>query len=328
MKRLIIPTMLALVLGLLIGAPFVGAQGGWFFGQGVRFDVSSQTCASNGGGTAAALTVTVLKTYVALTQSDPDGCALTVSETGARDGALLTIANISSNTATIADSAGVQETNAGVTITLAQYDTATFLYRSDRWVEVSRSQPQVGTTNTATLTNKTLTAPVLTTGVQIAAIVATLTDAQIKALPTTPITLIAAPGSGKAIVPIHAVLYTKTSAGAYTNINAAGVLQVRFDSTHQGLSYVPNDVAITNGSATLLTDLLGTTTNTRAVLLPEVSTENVDDWGPVPIVNASAGFTNAALVIDIDNSGSGVLTGGNAANSLTVFILYSVVTVP
>jgi len=155
MRRMLLAVSVTALI-CLAGVYGIDAQGGRLWIEALRFNVSAQTCADNGGGTASSVTVTVLRSYVLLTQSDANGCALTLSEAaGARDGTLLTVVNTSSNSATLADSSGVQETNAGVTITLAQYDSALFIYRTDRWVEVSRSQPQVGTTNTATLTGKT-----------------------------------------------------------------------------------------------------------------------------------------------------------------------------
>jgi hypothetical protein len=154
-----------------------------------------------------------------------------------------------------------------------------------------------------------------------------LTNAQILALPTTPITLVSAPGSGFAIQPFLVSLYSKTSAGAYTNIHAAAEIHTRFDATHQGMGYIVNDTLITNGSATLATDLLGTTTNKRATLVPEQTTENADDWGPLPFVASTTGFDNAALMLSMTNT-VGNLTGGNAANTLTVRIYYVIETVP
>lgn len=134
---------LVLTLALLAACvPSVDGQTGITTAR-LAFIPSAQTCASNGGGTAAALTVTTNgKSYVVLTQSDPDGCVLTLSETGAKDGQWFTVVNVSANSATVADSSGVQELRAGATLTLAQYEATTFVYRSDRWVQVpSASQP-------------------------------------------------------------------------------------------------------------------------------------------------------------------------------------------
>src|SRR5690348_8370867 len=99
-----------LVVGfLLVCAALAGAQGGVLFTDGLRYNVSSQTIADNGSGTAATGTVTVLKSYVELTCLDSDGCTVTIGESGARRGMLLTIVNVSSNTATFSDSSGVTE---------------------------------------------------------------------------------------------------------------------------------------------------------------------------------------------------------------------------
>jgi len=155
----------------------------------------------------------------------------------------------------------------------------------------------------------------------------TLTDAQVKALPTTPITLVAAPGAGLAIEPLYAVAFCKAASGAYTNINAAGWLTIRYAST-DAMSYLPNDALITAGSATRLSDLLGSTTPRRVKFVPYQDTEAVDGWGPVPGVIQTSFVTNAALTILIDNAAGGVLTGGHAANTLTVVTAYQIVVVP
>ncbi len=320
--------LLLLLAFVALGCSGVSAQGTV---RALRYvtTASSQTCADNGnGGTASSVTLTVAEVgYIALTQSDAQGCALTLSESGAVDGQMLTIVDISANAATLSNSSGVQQTNAGVAITFAQYDSAVFQYRSDRWVEVSRSQPQVGTTNTATLTNKTLTCPTLTTGVQLCATTITLTDAQIKALPTTPITVVAAAGASTLIQPQFAYLFAKTSAGAYTNINAAGSLTLAV-SGYGGMGFVPNDASITAGSKTRLTDLLGSATNHQTQLSAYFDTEGVDGWGPVGVVQTMTSGVNQPLQVTLSNGGSGNLTGGNAANTLTVVVTYVVVAVP
>ncbi len=113
------------------------AQGGVLFTDGIRLNVSSQTVADNGGGTAATGTITVLKSYVLLTCSDTNGCDMTMGETGARDGFLMVIVNTSANTATFTGSSGVLELDA--TVALGQYDTLALIYRTDRWVQFGAS---------------------------------------------------------------------------------------------------------------------------------------------------------------------------------------------
>lgn len=156
----------------------------------------------------------------------------------------------------------------------------------------------------------------------------TLTDAQIKALPTTPITIVAAPGSGLALLPLYGGLFSKTTSGAYTNIDAAGYTEVLVGASALILATVPNDAAITNGSTTRLTQLLGSTTPRYAPLVPYMDTEDVDQWGPIPHLVDTAAITDLPMTIDISNGGSGNLTGGNAANALKVVVFYAIEAVP
>ncbi len=154
----------------------------------------------------------------------------------------------------------------------------------------------------------------------------TLTNAQIKALQGAPVTVVSAPGAGMAIEPILAVLYAKTSAGAYTNIDAGASLSLLYEALDVDvMGYVPNDASITNGSATRLSDLLGSTTPRSVRLLPFQTTEGVHTLGFVPEAIDSSHVINKALVIALDNVMSGDLTGGNAANVLQVFVAYRVI---
>jgi hypothetical protein len=159
----------------------------------------------------------------------------------------------------------------------------------------------------------------------------TLTDAQIKALPTTPIALVASPGSGYFISPIGVVLVVDAVAGAYSNIDAAGWLGVEYAAAYAFVGYVGNDASITNAliGATALTDLLTNGAKVSVNLAPFEATEDINQsagqWGPMPVLQALTSKENRAISIHINNNGSGVLTGGNAANSLIVTVLYVVI---
>lgn len=126
----------------------------------LRFVVSSVTTASNGGGTAASATLTTSEvSYIEHTCSDTDGCTLTLSESGAKQGQLLTVVNVSSNTDTFADSSGVQELAGGTSFAAAQWQSIMFQYVTDRWVELNRSGAGEGGGGGGTVTSVALTAP-------------------------------------------------------------------------------------------------------------------------------------------------------------------------
>lgn len=141
------------LLLLFAAVGYVGAQAGVFFTDGLRYNVSSQTIADNGTGAAASGTVTVLKSYVALDCQDTNGCTVTVGETGARDGMLLTITLTSGSfTSTFSDSGGVSELNGS--FAAVANESLSLVYRSDRWVEMARTNNATAA-STATFTNKT-----------------------------------------------------------------------------------------------------------------------------------------------------------------------------
>jgi hypothetical protein len=108
---------------------------------------SYQTCRSNGASTPASLVVSVsgysatsraegLFNYVGLTQEDPEGCELSVGETGAREGQELQIVNRSPNPATMRGYRSVVEL-AGP-LHLEEGDAITLRYAAQRWIEVTR----------------------------------------------------------------------------------------------------------------------------------------------------------------------------------------------
>jgi hypothetical protein len=157
--------------------------------------------------------------------------------------------------------------------------------------------------------------------------IVTLTDAQIKALPTTSITIIPAAGAGLLIQPSMAILLINATAAAYTNLNAAAWISMQVGTVDM-LGYLVNDTTITNGSTTSLSTFFGAS-NHHATLMPgTVRTEGVNEWGSVSAVFDPTAFVNTDLKLKFDNGVSGNLTGGDAANKLRVFVWYDLLLLP
>jgi hypothetical protein len=141
-RRLVaaIAVILVFALAWLLGAAPAGAQTfGDVNAQRFVYRLATNTIASNGTGTAASGTITVNNSsYTEIDCQDPDGCTITVSETGAREGQTLTLVNVGSNTCTYAYSSGVLEIVES-SYSQFQYYTLTLQYIGDRWVEMARS---------------------------------------------------------------------------------------------------------------------------------------------------------------------------------------------
>lgn len=137
--------------------------------------------------------------------------------------------------------------------------------------------------------------------------IVTLTNAQIKALPTTAVDLIAAPGSNRMIQFLQALLVLDVSAGKYTNVDAAALMRIRSKS---GLVSLSNDSDHT---------LLDTANDKYIVTL----TAKVD----------GVGYTrdkrdNRAVQLFCTNASAGDFTGGDTANTLKVYITYLIQVLP
>lgn len=151
----------------------------------------------------------------------------------------------------------------------------------------------------------------------------TLTNAQIKALPTTPIAIIAAPGSGFAVRVLVATVKSDTAAGAYTNFDAT-VCRLRLAYNTSGIEVAP--ILADNASAglTSLSDFLGVT-GTRIWQANGVGYLDYDATeGLVAYSHTVADEDNRAVVLNLYNNSSGDLTGGHADNTLTVRVTYLV----
>lgn len=135
-----------------------------------------------------------------------------------------------------------------------------------------------------------------------------LTDAQIKALPTTAISVVAAPGANKAIVLSSAVWICNFAGGAYADTTGPAP-QLFIQGSGSGLTN-PQSVAMGAANSVFQTSAGG-----------EFGVLGGDFEG---FINASATLiTNAPLVIR-DAWSDNDYTGGNAANTLRVSVTYYV----
>lgn len=149
----------------------------------------------------------------------------------------------------------------------------------------------------------------------------TLTNAQILALPSTPITIVAAQGANTTVTLVSATVVSDFAAAVYTNISATGYAFLAYSGTESpGLasSYIPNDAG---NSLTAYGDLFGSTTRKILQLVPYQNT--VADWGLTPVCVTRATRTNTPIAFAAAQAGSN-FTGGNAANTLAITAYYTV----
>lgn len=160
-------------------------------------------------------------------------------------------------------------------------------------------------------------------GAAILRAVVTVTNTQYKALPTTGIEIVAAPGVGFRIVLLQAYLLADFAAGAYTGASAASSwLNLQLGTGGSVSSFIANDNAASTVLAFLSTFNDGT--KKTAVLLPQQDTsDTAEEWGilATPITNYTG--DNMNLRIKVTNSGVD-FGGGNAANTLRVTAYYTI----
>jgi hypothetical protein len=141
-----------------------------------------------------------------------------------------------------------------------------------------------------------------------------LTDAQIKALPSTPIEVVPAPGVNKALNVFAAVIRCDFSAGAYTNI----------DPSYVDLALLPANLPIvvkdTSASIDLIPFALADIRNYTLSGQFSISTGGY----VLALGYDDQTFNNKSAELWWTNE-LGNFTGGNTANTMSITVLYSIV---
>lgn len=144
----------------------------------------------------------------------------------------------------------------------------------------------------------------------------TLTDAQTKASPTTPITIVPAV-VGAVLYPLFAHARA-TWVADYTNINAAAFLQILIGSNSETLWALSN--AVVSSVSALLAG--GGPDGTHAFFSPRFSTSGGAFSSMANFYDSDV--VNQPIRFQMDNGGSGNLTGGDPGNTLKVQVAYMV----
>lgn len=165
-----------------------------------------------------------------------------------------------------------------------------------------------------TIMNKIFTSAASPGGSSYLSATVTLTDAQIKALPTTYIEVVATPGANKLLVFIKAVLFFDFEVGVwfYGNVSSNNAMFISYDDDFYDAS---NYSRLTSESAPAVS-IVSSSNKPNSTDYPNSTLTEVNSvYGDI---------VNRPLKLVMYND-DGDLTGGNAANTLKVTVYYVVV---
>lgn len=189
-----------------------------------------------------------------------------------------------------------------------------------------------GTDDAKYVTPKAITDSALPTTAVIYSATVTLTDAQIKALPSTFPEIVAAPGANKVIKFESGFVSVDCQAGAYTNVDVAAA-QLSFYISDQVSALCANSAAY-GLAGNLLTDdsdVVYAVFTTQARVAGTVAS---GDGSPGTVVASSVhsgrvrSLTDAIdtpLIFGMENASAGDLTGGHADNVMIVRVNYTII---
>ena len=144
-------TSVAVALGsIVIDAVGFGIPGYITMGGRVAYSPQTFNIADSGDGAAGAGNLEPVSAVVFLNCQDADGCDITMVETSATSGQMVTIVNTSANVCNFTDTPGVSEIAGD--FAMGQYDTLNLTYIGTTYVEISRVTGTVShTVDTGTL---------------------------------------------------------------------------------------------------------------------------------------------------------------------------------
>jgi hypothetical protein len=151
-----------------------------------------------------------------------------------------------------------------------------------------------------------------------------LTNAQIKALPTTAVEIIAAPSANSRVKLLHVTYAFWFEHGAYTNVDTTSAeLYLKTSAGTILGGYLANDNGV---SLTTLTTLFGAVS--RTVDVPPMLSNTAGTYLVPVITGTPINGDGKAVQLFATNNGAGDFTGGHDSNRLTVQAYYSIQEMP